>query len=87
MLAPLNARDLRKSLPLFSRLAKKLNFRSLRWPSNARLTFFKNKSQKIPKIDYEPYDSAEVVAHYPKQVNYTKIQNMITGLGKSHMTY
>ena len=63
MLAATERQRLKKISAIIFKASKKVRIlRSLRWPSNARLTFFKNKSQKIPKIDYEPYDSAEVVA-------------------------
>ncbi len=36
--------------------------RSLRWPASVRLSFFNNKSQKNPTVNYDPFDSSEVVA-------------------------
>ncbi len=62
MLAASERLRLKKISGIIFRASKKVRIlRSLRWPSSARLSFFNNKSQKIPTIEYEPFDSAEVV--------------------------
>ena len=48
----------------------------------ARLTFLKINLRKFLKLIMSPMTLQRLLLHYPKQVNYTKIQNMITGLGK-----
>ena len=54
---------LKKISGIIFKASKKVRIlRSLRWPSAVRLSFFKNKSQKIPLVEYEPFDSTDVVS-------------------------
>ncbi len=62
MLAASERSRLRKiSQGIYNASRKVRILRYLRWPPTARLSFFKNKSQKLPSIDYEPFDSSEIV--------------------------
>ena len=63
MLAASERLRLKKISTIIYRASRKVRvLRSLRWPSSARLSFFKNKSQKIPAIEYEPFESAEAAS-------------------------
>ena len=54
---------LKKISGIIFKASKKVRIlRSLKWPSAVRLSFFKNKSQKIPLVEYEPFDSTDVMS-------------------------
>ena len=63
MLEATESLRLKKISGIIFKASKKVRIlRSLRWPTTVRLSFFKNKSQKIPLVEYESFDSTDVVS-------------------------
>ncbi|SVE38466.1 uncharacterized protein METZ01_LOCUS491320, partial [marine metagenome] len=63
----LNSKDksrLKKTAELLYAASSRLRIlRFISWPGRVRYIFFRNKEQKLPDVEYEPYDPTTVIEY------------------------